>query len=434
MRTLFLRITVVLFLTLLVGLSLIIFVSVSAYLDGLVQRHISATERVHGVVVQDLKRAPESQWEAIIDRQRALLNYEIDVVDELPAEGSSSLIPGRDGSFRQHVSSTFSNDTVTAWWPVADDKRWIRYRITYDSELENEDVLLLALLFVALPLVLYLNLRPIARKITDLSDVARAYTDGQLDARSTIPAPPPLEQLADNFHKMARALNFKIQEQKVMTSAVSHELKTPLTRMRMANDLALREDDPKAWRTHLTDLDDDLTMLEKVISETLVLSQLTLQDTPLRLCAVPLRELLVNCVAEVSPEDPSIEIVVSKDIQVLANHDALKRVFVNIILNAVRHCKRRVQISAVARDDRYEITIDDDGPGVPPESRDRVFMPFGRAEDSRSRVTGSTGIGLAIASVLVEKCGGSIDLSDAPIGGARFRVVMPAVSKGANKS
>jgi len=437
MRTLFLRIATVLFLTLLIGLLLIVFVGVSAYLDRLVQQHVSTTERVHPILVQELRNAQTSEWPTIIDRQKALLGYEIDIVDRPSANASLPPLPDpEDGSsVRKYVDSTFKKDTVTTWWPIAgDDPRWIRYSRSHDTEFEREDILLLALLFVALPVVLYLNLRPFARKITDLSNVARAYTVGQLDVRSEVPAPKPLEQLTEDIHKMADALKFKIQEQKVMTSAISHELKTPLTRMRMGNDLALREDDPAAWRKHLIDLDDDLNMLEKVIAETLTLSKLTLQDTPLRVCTVPLQALIDQCVSEISPDDPSIEIAISPDTCVLANRDALKRVVTNILQNAIRYRRQRVRIAVTSQDDRWIMTIDDDGPGVPEKDRDKVFMPFGRAENSRSRTTGSTGIGLAIASLLVEKCGGTIWLSDAPLGGARFHIAMPAADKVSNKT
>ncbi len=422
MRTLFIRVAMVLLLTLSVGIGLIIYVGVSSYLHQLVQQHIKATERVHVLLAEELRRTPETQWPQQTLRMEKLLGYQIDVVKPPSDAGMANTQP-----LVNHSPLSLSRDKITTLWPLGDGSgRLIRYAHTFVAEFKREDLLLFALLFLALPVVLYLTLRPIARKITDLSHVARTYAAGQLDARSTLPAPKPLEQLADNIHQMAAALQRKIQEQSVMTYAISHELKTPLTRMRMSNDLALVEVDSEAWEHHLLELDDELTALEKIMSETLTLTRLTFQDRPLTIESINLRDVVIDSLHECAPGTLDVQINIPSSVLINANSNAIKRVFVNVLVNALRFAKESVCVSVTARADQWVISIEDDGHGIAEQDRDKVFMPFGRAETSRSRASGSTGMGLAIAALLVEKCGGSIWLDESSQGGARFHIALSA--------
>lgn len=422
MRILFIRVAAVLLLTLLAGIGLIIYVAISSYLQQIVDQHIEATARVHTILVAELDSQPQQAWPRVIRRIEALLDYQIEVLEPSPASGLETAVP-----IIEHAAPSLSRDKISAQWIWPDGSgRSIRYTHIYVAELKWDDILLFALLFVALPVALYLTLRPIARKITDLSHVARAYAEGSLDARSTVAAPKPLERLAGDMQHMASALQRKIQEQRVMTYAISHELKTPLTRMRMANDVALLEVDPDAWEQHLFELDDDLTALEKIMAETLALTRLTFQDKPLTNTPLALREVIAESLQECLPGAIEVKVNIPLNVSVVANSDAIKRVFVNVLNNALRFARHSVCISVTAQADQWVTAVEDDGPGIPLKDREKIFMPFGRVESSRTRASGSTGMGLAIAALLVEKCGGSICLDESSLAGARFHIALPA--------
>jgi signal transduction histidine kinase len=112
---------------------------------------------------------------------------------------------------------------------------------------------------------------------------------------------------------------------------------------------------------------------------------------------------------------------------VLGDPVALRRVFANLIDNALRYGKRAT-VHIARRDGTIEAIIDDDGPGIPENERQAVFEPFYRLEQSRNRTTGGSGLGLAIARQIVEAHRGSIAISDAPAGGARITVSLPAAA------
>jgi signal transduction histidine kinase len=102
----------------------------------------------------------------------------------------------------------------------------------------------------------------------------------------------------------------------------------------------------------------------------------------------------------------------------------------NLLANAVRHARGRVTVTLDERDDRVLLVVDDDGPGIPEEERSRVLERFVRLDESRTRDDGGAGLGLAIVSKVVESSGGTVVVGEAPGGGARLTVSLPAVAPG----
>ncbi len=111
---------------------------------------------------------------------------------------------------------------------------------------------------------------------------------------------------------------------------------------------------------------------------------------------------------------------------VRGDRDQLHRVILNLLDNAARHADERVGVSLVEADGKVQFVVDDDGNGVPADQRASIFERFVRLDDARARDTGGSGLGLAIVAELVEQHGGRVDVGDAPLGGARFVVTLPA--------
>jgi len=372
MQALFLRITAVLFITFLCGLVVLIYVGVTSYNEQLAVRHGEDAQRAHIALTLELKQHHEAQWQTLIERIEVISAIEIDIVDG-PLNSPS---PSSDV---QHLSTTLQDDTLSVMYSINEQSdRWLKYTRTYPIKWALEDALALLLMFVAVPIAMFFVLRPIAKKINELGRVTQAYAAGDLSQRSLLAAPMPLEQLADDIHNMAGSLSQKIVEQQVMTNAISHELKTPLTRMRMANDLALRENSADASRRHLEEIDEELTVLEQVIGDTSTLAQLTMQDRTFELEPIELRAVPTNAT-------------------VLGNRPSLQRIFVNLLINAERYAKQQIEIGLATDQEHHTIIVTDDGPGIPPSEVETVLAPFGRADRGRSRATGGSGMGLAIA-------------------------------------
>jgi signal transduction histidine kinase len=208
--------------------------------------------------------------------------------------------------------------------------------------------------------------------------------------------------------------------QRQFVSDASHELRTPLTAIRGQLEVLARREHPEASEVRrVTDVAlTEMARIERLVDDLLILARLD-EEAPLRPVEIPLESFLRRF-----GEDPSLGEVALGELPsgtLHADPDGLTQVIRNLLANARRHAgpTGRVELSAVAAGDRMTFRVDDDGPGVPPRERERVFNRFHRSEASRSRGSGGSGLGLAIARSIVEQHGGRIWIESSPLGGAQ---------------
>jgi len=217
-----------------------------------------------------------------------------------------------------------------------------------------------------------------------------------------------------------RLLEEAYSRQRQFVSDASHELRTPLTAIRGQLEVLARSGsaDP-AEVGRVADLAlAETARIERLIEDLLTLARID-EEAPLRHEEIDLRSLLAQLA-----EDPSLGGVATgalPDGTLDADPERLTQVVRNLLVNARRHAgpNGQVEISARAAGERVTVTIDDDGPGIPPAERERVFDRFQRSDASRERAGGGSGLGLAIARSIVELHGGRIWVADSPLGGAR---------------
>jgi signal transduction histidine kinase len=200
-----------------------------------------------------------------------------------------------------------------------------------------------------------------------------------------------------------------------MLGALSHDFRTPLTRLRLRVE-AIPDDTQK--EKAVRDLDD----MEAMIRLTLAFARdeaAGINREPLDLAAVT-REIVNNL--DIAPGRVTVR--TGNTVRARCQPVGIRRVLGNIIDNALFYANN-VQITLYEEDQNAVIDIDDDGPGIDPQQRDKVFTPFYRLESSRNRETGGAGLGLSIAQTIVHAHGGGIKLLDSPMGGLRVRVVLP---------
>lgn len=224
-----------------------------------------------------------------------------------------------------------------------------------------------------------------------------------------------VRQAAAAFIDMRERIRRQIQQRTDMLSGVSHDLRTPLTRMKL--QLAMLAPAPE-----VDDLKADVAEMEKMIEGYLAFARGEGGETPV---PTALDELLGDVVAAARREGTQVELAVDGPIRLPVRPQAFRRSIGNLIANAGRYGKR-VWVSAARRADAVEILVDDDGPGIPPEQREEVFRPFFRLEGSRNPETGGVGLGLTIARDVLRGHGGELTLDDSPHGGLRACVRLPA--------
>lgn len=223
-----------------------------------------------------------------------------------------------------------------------------------------------------------------------------------------------VRQAAAAFIEMRDRINRHIGERTQMLAGVSHDLRTPLTRMRL--QLAMLGDHPAA-----AELTDDVAEMERMLEGYLAFARGEGGERPE---PTELGPLLDDIIARARRKGGSIDLHVEGAIILALKPNAFRRCLTNLLDNATRYAKH-VAVRAGIRDDMVEITVDDDGPGIPPAKRDAVFKPFLRLEESRNPTTGGVGLGLTIARDIARGHGGEIALGDSPSGGLRVKLRLP---------
>ncbi len=223
-----------------------------------------------------------------------------------------------------------------------------------------------------------------------------------------------VRQAAQAFLLMRERIKRQIDQRTEMLAGVSHDLRTPLTRMKL--QLAMMPNDPGA-----ADLAGDVEEMERMVEGYLAFARGEGRE-PMRPSNVS--ELVETVVGRFTRNAAPIDLHIERGLTLPLRPHAVERCLSNLIGNAVRYAEH-VAVRVGQRGDAVEILIDDDGPGIPPDRRDDVFRAFFRIESSRNRETGGVGLGLTIARDVARSHGGDIQLTDSPLGGLRVRLILP---------
>jgi two-component system, OmpR family, osmolarity sensor histidine kinase EnvZ len=224
-----------------------------------------------------------------------------------------------------------------------------------------------------------------------------------------------IRHAAAAFTRMRGRIQNAISQRTEMLAGVSHDLRTPLTRMKL--QLALLGDRPET-----EELKADVVEMEKMVEEYLAFAR---GESAEQVVESDVGTLLREVVSGARHGPAEIVLSANGNLSVPVRPNAFKRCVTNVVGNAASHAGKIV-VSAERRGDTVEILVDDDGPGIPEDQREAVFKPFYRLEGSRSRETGGTGLGLTIARDMIRGHGGDLTLETSPLGGVRARLHLPA--------
>ena len=219
---------------------------------------------------------------------------------------------------------------------------------------------------------------------------------------------------ATAFRTMRNRLRRQIQQRTEMLAGVSHDLRTPLTRMKLS--LALL---PESVETK--ELADDVIDMERMIEGYLAFARGDGDEDPVE---IDLSELLEEVAAAARRDNSNVAITWQGDMQIVLRPVAIRRCLTNLVANALRH-GTKAEVHASRGRNAIEITVDDDGPGIAPDRREDVFRPFVRLDESRNADTGGVGLGLTIARDIARTHGGDVNLATSPMGGLRVVVRLP---------
>ncbi len=288
--------------------------------------------------------------------------------------------------------------------------------------------------YAAIALVIMTWLWPLTRDLRQLENATASFGNRNWSFAPRIGVRSPVHRLAEAFRRMAARIDGLIDSQKDMSNAMSHEIRTPLARMRFEIELARTAGDSARLAMHLNNINSDIAELDAFVKATLDYAILDRAEVALNIGVHDLTVMLPAIVDSIK-RDARADLTFRCEVSPKATHitcDAylMETVVRNLLYNAVRYARGLIGLTFFIRPDGvYNLRVDDDGPGIAPANRERVFDSFVQLDDPVRRKAGY-GLGLAIVKRVVEWHGGKVSVSKSGLGGAGFSVTWsPAARK-----
>lgn len=391
------------------------------------------------LIEDELFRHPRSSWQKQIEQIDDKFSYRLDIVERMTLDqvltppqvaklDAGDIAIDHDGDVMYHRLGTSSKVLVVG--PLASSRNpELKDRLPLELRLR---LLTWSLTGVIFAVALWFWIRPVWRDLETLRQTARALGDGHFDARSPAALTQLFAPLSDTLNSMAERIRQLLATHRELSCGISHELRTPIARMRFALEM-LAETDEVAERERLwAMMEADLDELDQLIDTSLTYARFEREAPAPHFSSVRFDEWLADEVDAVRLLGRQLEVAVDtsrlpENLAVDLDRKAMPYALRNLLRNAFKYAGKRIRVSAELAGEQIRIHVDDDGIGIPPEEREHIFSAFTRLDRSRDRSTGGYGLGLAIARRVLELQGGTATADAAPeLGGARFTLSWPA--------
>ena len=287
----------------------------------------------------------------------------------------------------------------------------------YLHQMRLLDLALLGFIAISLAFPVFIWMRPHWQDMLKLESAAQRFGEGHLTERIHFDSGSSFDRLGIAFNQMADNINALIASKKQLIDGIAHELRTPLVRLRyrleMSENLTAAESQA---------LNRDIGQLEALIEELLTYARLDRPQTELHLSTPDLPVWLqthINDVQSVNPQRKLLTAITPGAYGAL-DMRLMERVLDNLMNNAMRYSETTLRIGLDLQRSQAILCVEDDGPGIEPAEREKVFEPFVRLDPSRDRATGGCGLGVAIVRFIAQAMGGSVCCEASELGGARF--------------
>jgi two-component system sensor histidine kinase RstB len=410
---------------------------ISSTLKGITDDYTRRFMRGTIVLIEDaLFQEPLSEWSTLIQELDTKFSYRLKIVDRWslklkPKQGekldAGELVVDPDGDIIYHrLKQTPQILVVGPFSPEVNAERRPRV-MPFDLRIR---LLTWSLIGLFVAVAVWLWVRPVWRDLEALRKTAWALGEGHFERRAPEARSSAFDLLTETMNGMAERIQRLIATQKELSSAISHELRTPIARMRFALEM-LAETPEKEERERLWQMmEEDLDELDELIESSLAYSRFEREQPEPHLTSVEFASWLADEINSLRILSRNLEISIDTSAlppgqRVEIDLKSMPYAIVNLLRNALKYAKKKVAVSAEAVGKNIRVHVDDDGIGIPPDERQRVFTAFTRLARARDRASGGYGLGLAIVRLVLEQHGGTAFADDSPLGGARFTLSWP---------
>ena len=391
------------------------------------------------LIEDELFRHPRRDWQKKILELDEKFSYNLDIVERISLDrtltptqviklDAGDIAIDHDGDIMYHRLGTSSKVLVVG--PLASNRNpELRDRLPLELRLR---LLTWSLIGVIFAIALWFWIRPVWRDLEALRQTARDLGDGHFEARSPAARTQLFAPLSDTMNSMAERIRQLLATHRELSCGISHELRTPIARMRFALEM-LTETDERDERERLwAMMEADLDELDQLIDTSLTYARFEREAPEPHFSSVKFAEWLADEVDSVRLLGRQLEVTVDtsqlpENLCVDLDRKAMPYALRNLLRNAFKYATKHISVSAELIGEDIRINVDDDGIGIPPAEREHIFSAFTRLDRSRDRSTGGYGLGLAIARRVLELHGGTATADASPLGGARFTLSWKAL-------
>lgn len=287
---------------------------------------------------------------------------------------------------------------------------------------------LLVTIFTVLALFVYVYVYMHKKYIKKLLHAYEAYGQGDLSVRVSDDMPAPYSVLSSHFNRMAGKIESLLEEHQHMLNGISHDLKTPLARLRFALDMTRNSNSAEEYRDTIQFMDEDLDALDELLDDWFLYVGLNAARKQPKLLACRLDSILLKIINRSVPVYSTLTAHshIASGITVNADKKLLTRAIENIVNNACKFATSTIRVSTQYSYKYIAIIVEDDGTGIPLDKRDAVLKPFHRLDSSR-HIPG-LGLGLSIVTSILSSHNGKLEISDSELGGAKVTFFLPLLN------
>ena len=391
-------------------------------------------------IVRDwLARIPPARRVLVLaDRGSDLFGYPVTISEHYPAFFSQR----QRGLLQQGMSLALFNQAghaINIYSRLPDTGKLIKLGpVTMLNPYPFKLLATLGLFILAsISIAIYVLVRGLERRLSKLERAARRLARGDLEARVKVHGGDSVGQLGAAFNNMASHIQRLLSIQKEMIRGVSHELRTPVARIRFGLEMVEDAQSSDERSGYIKGIDGDIEELDHLIDEILTYAKLEEGVPDIRFQRLDVDSIVARVAEEHQRQKSSVvvEHVPCRTLEARRRIDVeeryIHRAIQNLVSNACRYANKTVQVRFSVGHDTCRVDVEDDGPGIPEEQRERVFTAFARLDDSRTRSSGGYGLGLSIVRRIMHWHNGKamVGVSD-KLGGARFSLVWPRRQRG----
>jgi len=375
--------------------------------------------------IQEVYTNDKKNLDFFTDSYKNNFNFEIGISQEIfPSESGERKFSPMDRSLRRELKSTFGNNNY--WFSTSKFKNAVEIKIKSNKdvieflvpkEMVSASSVRLFVLWTTLPSILLIVIALIFLKnqtkpLVRLAKAAERFGKGDYVNNFRSSGSLEIRKASFEFDRMAKRINRHLNQRAEMLSGISHDLRTPLTRLKLQLAMLNQKDLSK-------EMSKDIDEMEKMLNDYLQFAKNQAQENTSKIDLTLLFNSIKNQFAS-----EKLTIYGKEKIELEVRPSALKRSFVNIIQNGLTY-GNNVIVNIQKGNNRALITIEDDGPGIPEDQYKNVFKPFFRLDKSRSLNQSGVGLGLAIVEDIINAHGGAIQLGKSKDGGLQVRVTLP---------